>query len=265
MWTAIVLIAAYYLALGQSGSLQLTNARTTYSILGATRTDESVLPGDLVVLCFDIVGAKADAAGKVRYSIAMEVADADGKVAFKQAPQDRQAPLAAGANSLPACATINVGRRQPPGDYTVKIIVKDLTSGETGELSRRYKLLPTDFGIVRYSTSRDADGKMPVDSLRAHRRGYINFVVVGFEHAQRTQQPHVAVEMRVLDQQGNPVVKPSTGEVKEGVPNQVGAIPMQFEMNMPRGGEFVVELKATDKLSGKSASLKVPLSVLETK
>jgi hypothetical protein len=263
--STVAFIAALSLTLGQSGSLELANARTTYSILGATRADESVLPGDIVVLSFDIVGARPDNAGKVRYSIAMEILDSDGKLVFKQAPQDREAPIAAGAKSLPACATVNAGRRQPPGDYTLRVTVKDLTSGETGQLSRTYKLLPTDFGIVRYSTTRDAEGKMPVDALRSGRRGWINFSVVGFERAGSSRQPGVGVQMRILGRNGEPVMKPSAGEVKEGVPEGVGALPMQFEVDLTRGGEFTVELKATDHVSGKNATLKVPLVVHETK
>ena len=50
------------------------------SVVGAARPNDKFLPGDLLAISFDIEGAKADAAGKLQYSIGLEVADARGKV-----------------------------------------------------------------------------------------------------------------------------------------------------------------------------------------
>jgi hypothetical protein len=258
MWSLLPLV----ISLGVTNdNLELANARTTYGPLGAVRTDEKILPGDQVALSFDIVGAKADASGKVHYSIAMEVTDSQGKVLFKQAPRDMEAAVPADSKTLPACATLDVGNRQPPGEYGVKVTVKDLTSGATQEVTRKYELLPKGFGLVRYSTTRDPDGRLPVAALRSRRPGWINFSAVGFERDPATGQPDVAVEMRVLDQNNQPVMKPAHGEIKQDVPKGIHAMPMQFEVDLPNHGEFTVELSATDKVSGQKAALKVPLRI----
>jgi hypothetical protein len=260
MWSLFPFLVVFGVMTAQTDQFTIANARTTYSPMGAVRNDEKILPGDQVVLSFNINGARV-VQGKVRYSIAMEIANSEGKVLFKQAPREMDAPAPQGSSSLPACATIEVGTRQPPGEYTLKVIVKDVTSGAAQEISRKYELLPKGFGFVRFSTTRDPDGKMPVAALRPRRPGWINFTAVGAERDKATGQPDVAVEMRVLDKDGNPVMKPAYGEVKEGIPQGHEACPMQFEVNLPLEGSFNVELNATDKVSGKKAALTVPLTV----
>jgi hypothetical protein len=258
MWSLLPLV----ISLGVTNeNLELANVRTTHGPLGAVRADEKILPGDQVALSFDIVGAGADAGGKVRYSIAMEVTDSQGKVLFKQAPRDMEAALASGSKTLPACATLDVGNQQPPGEYGVKVTVKDRTSGATREITRKYELLPKGFGLVRYSTTRDPDGRLPVAVLRSRRPGWINFSAVGFERDPATGQPDVAVEMRVVDENDRPVMKPAHGEIKQDVPKGIHAMPMQFQVDLPSRGKFTVELLATDKVSGQKAALKVPLAV----
>jgi hypothetical protein len=260
MWSLHPFLVVVSVMTAQTDQLSLANVRTTYSPLGAVRTDEKILPGDQVVLCFNINGARV-VQGKVRYSIAMEIANSEGKVLFKQAPREMDAPAPRGGSSLPACATIDVGTKQPPGNYTVKVIVKDVASGAAQEINRKYELLPKGFGLVRFSTTRDPDGRMPVAALRPRRPGWINFTAVGAERDSATAQPDVAVEMRVLDKDGKPIMKPAYGEVKQGIPRGIEACPMQFEVSLPLEGSFNVELNATDKVSGKKTALSVPLIV----
>ena len=56
------------------GDLKLANVRSTYCILGPTRADDNLLPGDRYCLSFDIEGITVDETGKVRYSVAVDVA-----------------------------------------------------------------------------------------------------------------------------------------------------------------------------------------------
>jgi hypothetical protein len=140
-------------------------------------------------------------------------------------------------------------------------MVKDLTSGNTQEISRNYELLPQEFGLVRYSVTRDPQGKVRTQALTAGKPGFINFSAVGFAHDPTSGQPDVKVEMRVVSDQGRQALKPIVGEVKQGVASKAAALPMQFEVEFPQSGQFTVELSATDRLAGKTATLKVPLTV----
>src|SRR5207248_1050493 len=83
MIPTLALAAALGLAPSQpAGALSLKNVRVTYGELGAPRNDDKLLPGDLYFIAFDIEGIKVDAAGKVSYSMAMDVTDKAGKSIF---------------------------------------------------------------------------------------------------------------------------------------------------------------------------------------
>jgi hypothetical protein len=90
----------------------------------------------------------------------------------------------------------------------------------------------------------------------------VNFAAVGFERAKSGDQPNIAVTLTVTDGDGKPTLaKPFAGAVTKGVPSKVLAVPMQFALSLNRAGKFKVEVKATDKISGKTATLSFPLTV----
>ena len=86
--------------------------------------------------------------------------------------------------------------------------------------------------------------------------------MVGFARAKEGAQPNVSLEVRILDDQGKPTVaRPTTGMVNKDVPSEAQALPMQFPVLLNRGGKFTLELKATDKVSGKSVEFSHPFGV----
>jgi hypothetical protein len=266
MWITITFAAALSLVAGQAGDLSLDNIRTTYGIRGPTRPDNKILPGDALAISFDIAGVKRTAENKVLYKIGMEVADSQGKVLFRQNARDLEAALPADSKSLPACATLQVGTAQPPGEYTVKVMVTDRTSGATGEFSRSYTLLPKGFGIVRVTTTRDAEGQLPVPVLQVGKSVWINFSAVGQARNGEHGQPHVAVAMQVRDQEGRPLLTQApSGEVKKDVPEKALTIPFEFELELNRPGTFTIELTATDKIGGGNATVAFPVTVVKAK
>jgi hypothetical protein len=265
MSTTMTLIAALSLAAATPGQLALTNVRSTYGILGPTRAEDKLLPGDAMVLCFDMEGVKPNEAGKVVYSIGMEISDGQGKVQFKQAPSQHETTVTLGGNTMPASAKVEIGLDQPPGLYTVKLSVTDVGAGATQELTRPYEVLPRGFGIVRLTTTTDPEGRSPAAVVGDGQSLWVNFSAVGFKRDNRGQ-PDLAVALRVLDESGRPTLpQPFTGEVREKVPEKALGVPMQFLLDLNRPGKFTIELKAMDKSSGESATLALPLTVMKTK
>jgi hypothetical protein len=266
MWTTAALLAALTLAPEQAGSLKLTNVRTTYGVSGPARPDNKFLPGDLFMLSFDIEGAKADAGGKVRYSIGMDVMDDQGKVVYRQVPRDLETTVAPGSKTLPAFASIQIGLDAPAGNYTVKLTVTDRAAQATQELTRTYQLLPKAFGIVRLTTTNDSDGQTPAPFFQAGKSGWINLTVVGFARDKAKSQPNVTVTLRVLDAKGRPALaKPQTGEVNKDIPEKAPALPLQFVLRLHQPGKYTVELQAADKITGETAKLSFPLTVVKAK
>jgi hypothetical protein len=260
MWTTVLLSLVAF-APAQADSFSLTNVRTTYGVLGAARPDNKILPGDDVVLSFDIEGIKPGANGKAQYSIGMEVTDNRGRVLYRQAPTDQEAPLAAGAAKLPAVARVHVGLDQEPGDYTLKVKVTDRSAGTKQEVSRDYTVLRKAFGIVRPSVTKDAQGRLPVGTLQKRKSAWINFSAVGFER-NRAGQPNVVTEMQVRDANGKALLaRPTVGEIKQDVPERLGHLAMQFELELNRPGQYTLELKATDKVARQTATLSLPVTV----
>jgi hypothetical protein len=267
MWTTFAFVAVLGLAPGQSGPLALTNVRTTYGVLGAPRPDNKFLPGDEFTLSFDIEGVKVDNAGKLFYSIGMEVTDRDRKVQFKQDPREQQATNSLGGTSLPACAHLQIGLEHAPGTFTLKVTVTDLVAKTSKTLTSTYEVLPKDFGLVRPAVTADPEGRFPAPCVGEGQSIWVNFAAVGFGRDKDKGQPNLAVSMTVLNANGEPVVdKPASGEVvNQDVPAKALALPMQFTLSPNRAGKFTVALKATDKVSGKTATLSFPLTVVKPK
>lgn len=261
MWTTIALLSVLSVTPAQK-DLSLTHVRSTLGLLGPQRSSDTVSPGDILFICFDIEGIAVDDRGMVRYSTVLEVSDSSGKVLFKRTPQQSEAKMSLGGNRVPAYAQISVGLDTPPGEYGCKITVKDLLSGKTTSLTRSAKVIAKDFALVRTAVSVDLDGEYPVVSLGCGQGIWVHSNAVGFARDRDSKQPHVAFTLRVLDERGQPVFdKPMTNTVKKDVPEKAPAVPMAFSLSLNRPGKFTVELLAQDELSGKKAKTSFPITV----
>jgi hypothetical protein len=263
IWTTMVLAAA--LAAPQDkDKLTVSNVRATHGMMGPTRAGEKVLPGDELDLCFDVEGATVDDEGKVRYSIAVEVADSKGKTLFKQDPKDLEAPASLGGDRIPAYAHLDVGLQSPPGEYTFVVTVVDLPSKRSQQLKRTVEVLPKDFGLVRVKSTRDQEGQIPAVMPGVGEGLWLSFGAIGFARGGDGTQPDLTFEMRVLDEDGKPTrSKPVAVHVNKDVPADAALVPGRFFLSLNRSGKFTVELTATDKASGKKAQLTIPLNVRE--
>jgi hypothetical protein len=262
MWTSLALVTALNLLPQQTGQLALVNGRTTYGAPGLPRTDPRLLPGDQLVVVFDIEGVTVDPAGKVRYTTAVELTDSKGKVLFKQDPRPQETVAALGGSRVPGMVVLDVGLDQPPGEYAVKVTVSDRAGKGTASLSRAFQVLPPGFGLVRLTTTGDPEGQFPTSVFQTGGSLWINTGVVNFERDRDTGQPDVAIELRVLDENGKPTTaQPFQAVVNNKAPANVRFLPVQFLLPLNRPGTFTIGLKATCRLSKKSETLSMPIKV----
>ncbi len=264
MWTTLALAAALSAAPAQAGELTFSRVRSTHGVMGPTRAEDKLLPGDTYVVCFDIGGMTANAEGRVSYSMGLEVSDASGKTLFTQDPANLEATASLGGDTIPAFARIDVGLRQPPGEYTLKVNVLDRATGRKGTLTRKATLLPKGFGLVRLALTADADGNIPLPALGTGGTAFVHFGAVGFGRDGGSKQPNLRFAVRVLDENGKPTTeKDRTSEVNKGVPADFLAVPMSFPLTLNRPGKFTVELTATDAVGSQTAKLTFPIKVVD--
>lgn len=261
-WLPLVVLC---LAGGQAAPLEVTNPRTTYGYLGATRPKlAGVLPGDTAHFTFEIKNLKLDPAGKASYSIAIEIRDAAGKLFYEQRPYNAVAQNYLGGNSLLSAAHIEVPLDAKPGAVDWKITIKDRTTNQTAMIAGKGKVLPADFGIVHVGLFADVDARAPMSAVAAvGATAYLQFSAVGFSRAKETKQPNVNVSLRILDEQGKPTMaKPITGTINTSVNADHPFLTNKFGLTLNRAGRFTIELTAEDQATGKRSQISYSIRVL---
>lgn len=271
MFTTVALMAAALsISPGQATSgLTLGNPRVTYGELGSARPDAKLLPGDIFFLSFDIEGIKATNAGKVKYGMVMEVMDSSGKSIFKQPPVEREDYLPLGGTKLPARAFVSIGVEQPPGTYTCKVAVSDLSAKEpvTKTLEQKFELLPRNFGIVQVYAAADPKGEIPASLYGVTGQFFfLHMVIIDFQRDPKTKQPNITVEMTVYDKDSKPTLEKPTqklipDEADMVVDEKTVGIPLRFLVPMNREGGYVIRMTATDNVTKKTAKVDLPLRV----
>jgi hypothetical protein len=260
MWTTLALLSVLGATPAQSG-LSLTHVRLTHGLLGPQRQDETVAPGDVLFVCFDIKGIRVDAEGKVRYRLGIEASDASGRMLFQRVAEEQAARASLGGDSVPAYAQLTVGLDTPPGEYQLKVLVRDVATQGEQSLTRKVKVLPKSFALVRTSVTLDVDASYPAAVFACGQGVWVHTSAVGFDRG-GDKNANVVFEMRVLDDSGKPTLaQPMTGTPPKDLPNNLSGLPMGFPLTLNRPGKFTVELEATDRISGKKAKTSIPLVV----
>jgi hypothetical protein len=264
MWTPLPLVAALALTPAQTGSLNLTNVRSTYGELGGTRADTPLLPGDVLFVGFDIEGISVDPEGRVVYTMAMDITDKAGKSIWKQEPAQKVDFVPLGGTKLPARAFITVGLDQPAGEYALKVTVTDQTNKATKAIEKKFNVLPKEFGLVAVYTSVDRDGQLPAPTTGIVGQSFfVQFGVVGFARDPGKKQPSVSVEMMPLDEAGKPTLqKPNVFNLDAGVEEKDPGFSVRFLIPLTRTGKFTIRLKATDRVANKTYTYNLPIAVV---
>ena len=264
MWTAVALTTVMTLAPAQG--LELKNVRTTYGILGETRKDDKILPGDVIILAFDIEGLKAQDTGKVEYSMGMEFAKKDAKKpVFKRDPTELEAYNILGGSTLPAFATYSLAPDIAPGQYTLKVSVKDLAGKGEKVLEKTYTVLEPKFGFIRVRLTA-SNGEDPVPPIAVAGQRVLFFCSLANVKLGKDKKPHVSFEMVIQDADGKPTIaKRYKADITTELKDSAGImtfLPRQLDLNKP--GKYKIVIKATDNISKETTEQTLSLNVLGT-
>lgn len=256
-----------------AGELKLTNVRATVGELGPAREVTKILPGDVLFIAYDIEGITIDGEGVARYTMAMEVVNAAGARILpppsepKVEPRELTEFLPLRGNKMPARAFVTIGLDQPAGAYTCKVAVTDTKTKATANVSVNFEVVKKDFGVVAVYTTYDQRGELSAPtSGQVGQTIYVQFSVASFERDPKTKQPDVEVVCQLLDDKGAPLLVTPRRHIQDAkapqpVKDADGAFALQFPVFMNRTGKFVVEITATDRVSKKVSTYKLPVSV----
>jgi len=259
----LVFAGSFALTPTQSGALNLTNVRTTYGELGAVRTNDNYLQGDVYFLAFDIEGITVGADGKVSYAMSVEATDKSGKAIFKQdKPVERDEFLPLGGNRLPGRAFLGLKLDQEPGPYTCKVTVIDRANKATKVLERQFHVIKKELGLIGLYLTYDKDGAMPAPPSGVVGQNLnIHGAVIGFGRGP-DKKPNATIELRLFDENKRPTVaKPQSASVPKEVPEGEEFAVFWFLVPLNREGSFTAEIKVTDTTTGKSANVTFPIRV----
>jgi hypothetical protein len=263
MTSAVALVAlSLSLAPGQNADFRLSNPTATNGLWGPPRADDKVVPGDSYFLRFDMENITLDETGRAKYRMDLKVTNEKGERTFRQVPQDEEAFAALGGNTLQGHVTLDVGLKSPAGKYTLTLEVTDLAAKKTASLTRKVEILPLAFALVRPQLSLGANA--PVAPLVvAGQDVYVNFEAVGFERDKKSEQPEIDFELSILDDKKKMTTsKPFAGKVKDKVDKANAYVPIRYLLKMNRAGTFTIQVKATDKVANKTATLSLPIRVV---
>lgn len=261
MWTAVALTTVMTLAPAQG--LELKNVRTTYGIMGETRKDDKILPGDVIILAFDIDGLKVKDNGKVEYSMGMEFTKKGAaKPVFKRDPTELEAYNSLGGSTLPAFAIYSLAPDIAAGQYTLKVSVKDLAGKGEKVLEKTYEVVAPKFGFIRVRLTSASEDPAPAIAVTGQR--VLFFCSLANVKLGKDKKPNVTFEMNILDDAGKPVLPtPYKGTITTELKDPAGImtfLPRQLDLN--RAGKYKIVVKAKDNIGDATAEHTMGLNVL---
>ena len=265
MWAALVLTTALT-APAQAGDLAIKNVRSTHGILGQPRKDNKLLPGDLLVVEFDVVNLNVKEDGRVLYAMGTELTK-KGKLKpeFKRAPTDMEAQNTLGGTTMPHFAMSLIGMDVSPGEYNLRVTFIDRggKANATVTLDQKFEVLPLALGFVQVKLTSSHFEPVPAVGVPGQ-TVYFHCSLVGFETSKADKLPNVTFEMQVLDADGKPTLPKSfKGDIKvepKQVPGMMIFTPIPLQLN--RSGKFKVVIKATCNISKKTTEQTIDLTVL---
>lgn len=242
-------------------AVEIDNIRPRYGPFGAVREGKlKCVHMDVLVITYDLSGLAVDKAGKAKYVTLLELVDSKNTVIFsKETPNEPVLQL--GGSKMPGDLFVQVGAKQAPGKYTIRLTVTDKLEKNANIAAKKfeypYEVLGEKFGLAGVSA--------PAFGIVGTR--YVpEFAVANFT-LDKKGQPKAEVNIRLLDEKGNQLdtVKYSLpADLPESVDlAKLNLAPFQYPLYLNRAGRFSLEITAEDKLGNTKTSLSYPFTVMD--
>jgi hypothetical protein len=275
MWANLALATVMALAPAQ-GTLTIKNDRLTYGVYGQKRAGNKVLPGELVVISYEIHGLKAKPDGKVQYAAGFELSKkGETKPEVKVDLVPRPAVLNLGGGVLATESVAAFGLDTKAGTYVIKLTVKDMDTKATATVTKEIVVEPK-FGFVRTRftapfiipvRSPEEDPFPPAPPVVVPGQSlWLHYALVGFKVDDKTKQPDVDIEVKIIDDATGKETTEKTAKarVRPAIKGDARIINFQpIPLELYRAGKYKVKLISKCRLSGATAEREFDLKVLD--
>ncbi|HQR07606.1 MAG TPA: hypothetical protein PLN21_12330 [Gemmatales bacterium] len=242
--------------------LIVSKVRPTLVDLGPARPDASYLPGDVMHVTFDVAGFALDPDGLYKYSAKLSVEDSAGKVIGSEDYGNGPARLGVLGNGKSRFSfQLPIPTDQAPGNYKAKLVMGDANAKGTVTIEQAYKVVSPAFGFVRLQTGRGPFGRSPTPcSGNVGEALAFGFQLVGISKG-KDNNGNVDLTVEVQDSQGKTLGKPQVSSFTNI--NATEPLSLTFEVPLDQAGQYKVVFKAMDKSNSRSATMTVPIMVIE--
>jgi hypothetical protein len=248
------------LAPAPSFALEFKNIRSSYGPLGATRTDNKFLPGDLLYISYEIEGLKVDPKSKkAAYVTLLEVFSSTKEKIFSKETPNEMAPQL-GGDRIPGDLHLIMGRDKPAGQYLLRMTIQDRVGGETKSFTHSFELLKPGFGIVAVMAPAIAFPGQPY---------LMQLAIIDFT-LDANKSPKGSIVMKVFDESGKEVSTLPANKFPDDLDaataenmKKDNVLPMHYPIFPNRPGRFNIEFTAVDALSNKTSVVRYQLLVLD--
>lgn len=248
---------------GSAGSqdLKLKNLRLCYRPIGigATRTDSKFLPGDYLLITYEIDGIKIhDKTGRAKFLTHMEVINLKtNKKEFEKPIVSEVVPMLGGAKHS-GLVDVFIGPKQAAGKYLVRVKVTDQLANKSDQFEHPFEVLEAGFGIIGVHAS----------TLATPGQDYMAVFTLANLPLDAKGKPTVEIAMRILDSAGKVTSQPVLHSWPKEFPDDLDLkkenfAPVPLPINLNRAGSFWIEFEAHEKTANKKVSLRLPLTVLD--
>jgi hypothetical protein len=245
-----------------AGELEITNPRTTYGQMGATRPKTGHMPGDSVFFAFNIKNLTPNKEGQVEFTTLVEVFDPKDELLYAQGPRQQLVQNYFGGNVVPYHAEMVLPIGAEPGTHSVRVTVADKISGKKVSFTGKGHVLTPDFSIVRLGTFGDGNrARAPLGAVGEMLQ--VKFSLIHFGRDKKGMSD-LGVSLKVLDEKKAPLAAAKTQKhvLREAVAEK-DFLPLQLGLILDRPGRFFMEISARDNVTGKMSTVHLPLRVLE--
>lgn len=262
---ALALAALPLATMVAQAQVSIQDVRFAYGMFGPERMSRVYYPDDQVVVRFNVTGLKPNAEQHVAFEILAELQDPSG-TQTKVGTQEGGWHLISSSNSVPLQLAVNIPSFPSPGEYTLCLTVKDKNGLGTAELQRVFTVRPPELAVVAPAFFSDEECMTPSPAVGVVGQIlHLRATAIGLDSTQN----RIALEchIQVLDARGEKVLfsgPKETGYLDD--PDRLRVTTsVRLRTNVPLNcaGQFMVRYVLCDRLTGKTASVDIPLRVVD--